>query len=54
MKYEICKVIIDNGKEIYSAIAWTDVLQYAKQIIGNMNILEDDRYVVLQDGKVIA
>ena len=54
MKYEICKVIINNGKEFYSTIAWTDVLPYAKMIITDLNILEDDRYVVLQDDKVIA
>lgn len=54
MKYEICKVIIDNGTEIYSTIAWTDVLPYAKQIISDMNIIEDSQYVVCQDGKVIA
>ena len=45
MKYEICKVIINNGKEFYSTIAWTDVLPYAKMIITDLNILEDDKYV---------
>ena len=54
MKYEICKVVKDGEINIYSTIAWTDVLPYAKMIITDLNILEDDRYIVLQDGKVIA
>ena len=54
MKYEICKVIINNGKEFYSTIAWTDVLPYAKMIIADLNALEDDVYVVCENGKVIS
>lgn len=54
MKYEICKVIKDGEKNIYSTIAWTDVLPYAKMIIADLNALEDDVYVVCENGKVIA
>lgn len=54
MKYEICKVIKDGDKNIYSTVAWTDVLQYAKMIIADLNALEDDVYAVLENGKVVA
>ena len=53
MKYEICKVVKDGETNIYSTIAWTDVLPYAKMIIADLNALEDDVYVVCENGKVI-
>ena len=54
MKYEICKVVKDEEINIYSTIAWTDVLPYAKMIIADLNALEDDVYVICENRKVIA
>ena len=48
MKYEICKVIKDGDKNIYSTIAWTDVLQYAKMIIADLNERLADRNLTIE------
>ena len=54
MKYEICKIIKDEKTNTYVTIAWTDVLEYAKMIVADLNALEDNKYVVLKNGNVIA
>lgn len=53
MKYEICKVIRDGDKDIYSTIAWTDVRTYAQEIADALFMANGDRYVVLVDGKPV-
>ena len=51
MKYEICKVINDNGKDIYATVAWTDVRTYAQEIADALFMANGNRYIVLVDGK---
>ena len=59
MSYSIIAAIGKNrelGKDnnlIWSAIAWADVKQYAEDILYALNLVYDDKYAILCDGKVI-
>lgn len=51
MKYEICKVIKQNGVNIYSTIAWTDNRVYAQDCVDALTLLHGCEYAVCIDGK---
>lgn len=54
MKYEICKGIKDiDGDMVWSAIAWSDVRTYAEYILSALNIAYDEKFAILEDGRVI-
>lgn len=51
MKYEICKVIKDNGINIYTTIAWSDNRVYAQDCVEALSLLHGCEYAVCVDGK---
>lgn len=46
MKYEICKGIKDGGTMVWSAIAWTDVGEYANIIVTAMRLMTGRDYAI--------
>lgn len=53
MKYEICKVIKQNGVNIYTTIAWTDNRVYAQDCVEALALLHGCEYAVCVDGKPV-
>lgn len=52
MKYEICKRN-KRDKNIWSAVAWAETWEWAKEIASCLNCLSDEEFAVLKDGKII-
>lgn len=51
IKYEICEKTWENEIPLYSPIAWTDISSYARQIVSALNLVKDERYAFLCEGK---
>lgn len=51
MKYKICKKTWENEIPVYLPIAWTDISSYARQIVSALNLVKDERYAFLCEGK---
>ena len=46
MKYEICKGIKDGDAMVWSAIAWTDIGEYADIIVTAMRLMTGRDYAI--------
>ena len=53
MKYEICKGVLNNGLQLWTTVAWTDVQAYAEQILTALDTTRSEMFAILCDGKII-